>query len=186
MNDEMFPEAATGRPVWLITLADLALLLVGFFVLVQATHTLDRKALANGLREGFGASAMPEPAAPPPPMPVGSDALTGFATGASRLPSPPSRLVAWARDALRDPRVTLTLTGSVDGTSDDVDPVTKSGALLAADRARAVALALTRSGGLPGDRLTITSGVDPVRPGHRDVLATLAFGGARPGSLATR
>ncbi|MFZ5796341.1 MAG: flagellar motor protein MotB, partial [Pseudomonadota bacterium] len=36
-----------------MTLADLALLLVGFFVLLQASQQLDRAALARGLRAGF-------------------------------------------------------------------------------------------------------------------------------------
>ena len=54
MNDAFaFPDATAAKPLWLITLADLALLLVGFFVLVQAT-SLDRAALAKGLRAGPG------------------------------------------------------------------------------------------------------------------------------------
>ncbi len=179
MTDDFFPDSAPGRPIWLITLADLALLLVGFFVLVQATQAVDRKSLANGLRAGFGAAAMPPDSPAAAPMPVGASAVSGFAKGASELPAPPEALIAWARDALRDPRVTLTITGSVDGTQADVDPATGSGALLAADRARAVAVALARSGNVPGGRLTITSGVNPVHAGHRDVVITIAFSGAR-------
>ena len=177
MTDDFFPDSVPGRPLWLITLADLALLLVGFFVLVQATQAVDRKSLANGLRAGFRAPALPPDTPAEAPMPVGASAITGFAAGSARLPSPPGALIIWARDALRDQRVTLTITGSVDGTDADVDPATRSGALLAADRARAVALAL--SGDVPGGRLTITSGANPVRPGRRDVLVTIAFSGAR-------
>ncbi|MFM9827201.1 MAG: flagellar motor protein MotB [Sphingomonas sp.] len=179
MIDDLFPEAAPGRPIWLITLADLALLLVGFFVLVQATQNLDRKALAKGLRDGFGAAAMEGRAPAVAAMPVGASSVAGFAAGASSLPARPDALVAWARDALRDKRVTLTITGSVDGSSGDVDPVTGSATLLAIDRARAVAAALATARGVPGNRMAITSGTDPVRRGHRDVTVTLAFSGAR-------
>ena len=49
-----YPDAPATRALWLVTLADLALLLVGFFVLLQANQHLDRKALARGMREGFG------------------------------------------------------------------------------------------------------------------------------------
>ena len=59
-----FPEPSASRPLWLMTLADLALLLVGFLVLVQAT-SLDRDALAKVLREGFGVTDAPMPVPPP-------------------------------------------------------------------------------------------------------------------------
>ncbi|WP_137788436.1 flagellar motor protein MotB [Sphingomonas sp. 3P27F8] len=42
-----FPARAPARPLWLMTLADLALLLVGFFVLLQANQTLDPHKLAE-------------------------------------------------------------------------------------------------------------------------------------------
>jgi hypothetical protein len=162
MTDE-FPLPVASRPLWLITLADLALLLVGFLVLVQATR-LDHRDLAAGLREGFGA-------APPPveePIPVAAAGLTAFAPGSAALAQDPAELVAWARAALADPRVSLRVAGSVDGTPADVDPVTRSGAVLAADRARAVAAALAAVA--PG-RMTVTT----ARPGRRQVVVTLAF-----------
>ena len=57
MTVDEFPESPSGRPIWLMTLADLALLLVGFFVFIQASRHLDNQALARGIREGFGAQA---------------------------------------------------------------------------------------------------------------------------------
>lgn len=161
MTDE-FPALPPTRPLWLMTLADLALLLVGFLVLVQATQ-LDRHALAAGLRGGFGA--------PPPvedPVPVAAAGITGFAPGSATLPGAPDDLIAWAVAALADPRVSLRVAGSVDGSAADIDPVTGSGVVLAADRARAVAAALARVA--PG-RLTVTTA--PAR--RRQVLVTLAF-----------
>jgi len=64
MNASEYPDAPTGKPLWLITLADLALLLVGFLVLLQATQHIGSKDLAKGIREGFGANDT-EPTPPP-------------------------------------------------------------------------------------------------------------------------
>lgn len=166
MTADPLPAARPGRPLWLITLADLALLLVGFLVLVQAT-TLDKAALARGLRAGFEAAA-------PPSLPVAAAGLDGFAPGSAALPGSPAAVVAWARDAARDPRVRLRVVGAVDGSAADTDPVMRSGALLAADRARAVAVALVASGAIAPARVTI---VNADRPGRRRVLVTLAFAG---------
>lgn len=160
-----FPDFAPARAPWLVTLADLALLLVGFLLLVQVTG--DKTALARSLREGFGER-------PAPAMPVLATATAEFAPGSARLGAEPA-LIAWARDALRDPRVTLTLTGSVDGTVADVDPSTGSGGLLAADRARAVAAQLGRA--VPGARLTITTATVP---GRRAVTVAQTFAGEEP------
>lgn len=157
-----FPVSAPARPLWLVTLADLALLLVGFLVLVQATQ-LDRRALAQGLREGFGAAPPAEE-----PIPVAAAGMMTFAPGSDVLPAAPAGLVAWARAALADPRVSLRVAGSVDGSAADVDPLTRSGAVLATDRARAVAAALAEVA--PG-RMTVTT----ARPGRRQVVVTLAF-----------
>ena len=162
-----FPEPRAAKPMWLITLADLALLLVGFLVLVQAT-TLDHAALARGLRAGFDAA--PEPAA----MPVAAAVVDGFTPGSASLPGDLATTIAWARDAARDPRVRLRVAGSIDGSATDVDPVLRSGVLLAADRARGVAAALVQAGATAPDRITI---VNAAAPGRRDVLVTLAFTG---------
>ncbi len=158
-DDPLAP--APARPLWLMTLADLALLLLGFVVLVQATA--NRDALARSLRARFGAE---ETAAP---LPVAA-AAAPFAPGSAVLASPVP-LVAWARDALADPRITVTVTGSA-------DPGETGGVLLAADRARAVTAALTAAG-LPGDRLQLATGR---RAGARATL-TLAFVGESPRSL---
>ncbi len=143
---------APTRPVWLVTLADLALLLLGFMVLVQASG--NREALAKSLRERFGAAVAP--------VPVAATAMA-FAPG-SAAPGDPAPLVAWTRDALADPRVAVTVTGSV--------APGEGGVLLAADRARAVAAALAAAG-LPADRLQLAT----TNAAGRRVLLTLAFVG---------
>ena len=165
-----FPIHAPGRPLWLITLADLALLLVGFFVLLQANQQLDRKALASGFRAGFGASA---DKGVPDPMPVAAAGMFNFAPGSATLPADPDTLVAWAREAVRDPRVALRVTASVDGTAADVDRDTGSAAVLAADRARAVAAALAPVA--PGRLVIVTAD----RPSRRQVVVTLSFTGEK-------
>lgn len=170
MTDE-FPTPAPARPLWLVTLADLALLLVGFLVLIGTTHGGARQALAAGVRAGFGGTlAMPR--ATPSPEPVAAAGITDFAPGSATLPVSPAALVAWAREAVRDPRVTLTVTGTADGSAADRDPATGSAALLATDRARAVAAALAAV--VPARRLVITTAP---RPGQRAALVSLAFAG---------
>jgi hypothetical protein len=186
-----YPDRQPGRPLWLITLADLALLLVGFFVLLQATQTagdrpLAPRALAAGLREGFGAPATataataaaeiarPRFPAPPAALPVAAAGMLDFAVGSATLPTSPAALAGWARDAVRDPRVQLTVTGSVDGTPGDVDPVTRSAAILASDRARAVAAAIARVA--PG---RVTLATSPTT-GRRAAIVTQAFVGEPP------
>ena len=178
MTADEFPETLPGRPVWLITLADLALLLVGFFVLIQASQHVDRKALARGIREGFGAPAA-NPAAMPDPIPVAAAAMMNFAPGSAILPAAPAGLVAWAREALRDPRVTLKISGTADGSVTDVDPTTGSGAVLAVDRARAVAAALAGAHTLPAGRMTIVNAPDIPGRNRRAVIVTLGFAGAQ-------
>ena len=166
MIDDMreFPEVPRARAPWAMTLADLALLLVGFLLLVQVTG--DKGALVRSLRQGFGAPDAPA-------MPVLATATGEFAPGSATLRAEPA-LVAWARDALRDPRTILEITGAVDGTPADVDPASRSGAVLAADRARAVAALIGRA--VPGARLTITTATVP---GRRAATVSLAFAGER-------
>ena len=168
MTTIAYPDPPAGRPLWLVTLADLALLLVGFFVLLQANQGADRAALARGLREGFGV-VTPDPA----PLPVAADGVFGFAPGSATVPQAPDAITRWARDAARDPRVMLTVTGFVDGTPADVDAATGSAALLAADRARAVAAAIAAAAPV---RIAITTSQTPDR---RAALVTLAFAGER-------
>jgi hypothetical protein len=157
-----FPDIAPPRQLWVVTLADLALLLVGFLLLVQASG--DRAALAQGMREAFAQD-------PVSAMPVLATATGEFARGSAALARDPA-LVGWAREAVRDPRVTLAITGAVDGSAGDVDAGTGSGAVLAADRARAVASLLADT--VPAGRLTITT---TVAPGRRAATVTLAFAG---------
>lgn len=159
---DTWDDIAPTKSVWLITLADLALLLVGFFVLLQANRELDREKLLAGLRAGFGIEE-----AALPPMTVASARVDGFAPGASHADT--HNVIAWARDAARDKRTRITITGSTapDG---DVDPVTRSAAILAADRARHVAAALVVAGAANPARVTIQ-----IEPGKRRAV-TLSVG----------
>ena len=161
-----FPDAAPARAPWLVTLADLALLLLGFMLLVQATAGPARPALARGLRAAFG----PET---PPALPVAAHAVR-FAPGSADARDADA-LVAWAVAGARDPRVVLTITAATDGTAADRDPATGSAALLAADRARAVAALILR----PAPQARVRLLTDPT-PRGRLATATLAFGGERP------
>ncbi|WP_245841754.1 hypothetical protein [Sphingomonas lenta] len=162
MND--FPEPVVPKPLWLMTLADLALLLLGFMLLVQATAAPKREELSRSLRDAFAPSE-------PPLMPVTSFAVR-FGTGSAAI-ADPAPLIAWARENVRDPRVELTVTAAVDGSAADTGP--GGPALLALDRARAVAQLL--SGVVPPRRLRLST--DP-RPRGRTATVTLAFAGERP------
>lgn len=188
MTDDFFPEYRPARPIWLVTLADLALLLVGFFVLVQANQKRDFPALAKGLREGFGVRAATGNDPPPPPapsaktpadpMPVGVSAMTGFAPGSSTLPQSPAALTNWVRDQARDPRVSLKIIGSAGADPADVDPETASAVILATDRARRLAVALVKARAIPSSRVTISTDVGAGAP--RAVTLTIGFAGERP------
>ncbi|HEX8300347.1 flagellar motor protein MotB [Sphingomonas sp.] len=160
-----FEEEAPARPIWLMTLADLALLLVGFFVFLQANQ-MDGRALAASLRAGFGADTAPA-------MPVEMAVVGGFAPG-SAVPHDLRAALGWAREAARDPRTRLKVTGEFDGSAQDVDQLSGSGAILAADRARAVAALLGASGAVPPDRIQIATA-----RGKRRTLLTLGFEGDR-------
>ncbi|MEG3181761.1 flagellar motor protein MotB [Sphingomonas sp. LT1P40] len=165
---DAWDDIAPAKSVWLITLADLALLLVGFFVFMQANRSLDRQALVTGLRSGFGIEEVAVP-----PMAVATARLDGFAAGSAVLPDA-SGIIGWARDAARDARTQITITGSTDVNaqtgSADIDPATGSAAILAADRARTVAATLVRSGAVDPRRIVIR-----IEPGKRRAV-TLSVG----------
>lgn len=164
MTDALYPDPPPAKPLWLMTLADLALLLVGFFVLIQASER--PRAVAEALRASFGGAEAPAASA----MPVMAAGLLEFAPGSAVLPESPAAVIAWAREAARDPRVALTIAGSTDGSATDVDPATGSAAILAADRARTLAAALASI----SPRITVTTAS---RPGRRAAIVTLAFVG---------
>ena len=157
-----FPEHVPGRPLWLVTLADLALLLLGFFVLLQASK-VDPARLAHGVRAGFTMEA--------PPLPVAAMRIDGFAPRSAVLPGGASGLGEWARAALADPRVSITVTGGAGAVAADVDPATGSPAILAADRARAVAALVAP---LDPARVSVATATGPAA-----VTLTLAFTGER-------
>lgn len=153
-----------ARPVWLTTLADLALLLLGFFILLQANR-IEPAALAAGLRTGFGVA--------PAAMPVDLATVNGFARGSAAI-ADTGAAAAWARAAAADPRTTLRITGEVDGSAADVDPTTQSGPILAADRARTVAAALVRAQAVEPGRIVLATG-----RGSRGAVLTLGYDGGR-------
>ena len=168
--DDEFPALARSRPLWLITLADLALLLVGFFVLLEANRQLDPRVIARAVSAGLGVA--------PPPLAVAAQIVPDFARGSARLPIRIDALADWARTELRDPRVALRVTGTTDGSAADADAATGSAALLATDRARAVAAALAQAG-VPIERTQISNAAADARAARpsRQVLITLAFVG---------
>ncbi|MGV3456972.1 flagellar motor protein MotB [Sphingomonas sp.] len=163
LTPDSWDEIAPARSVWLITLADLALLLVGFFVLLQAHREADRARLFAGLRNGFGVEAP----APIDPMAVARARVDGYAPGSADADL--AATIAWARDVARDKRTAITITGSTAPTN-DVDPRTGSAAILAADRARTVAAALVAQRAVSPDRLILR-----IAPGHRRAV-TLSVG----------
>ena len=128
MSDDALLDPPPARPLWLWTLADLALLLVGFFVLVQAT---DRQALAKGLREGFGGDRRRRRRARSDPA---RRRRGRRSRPARRCRKRPTTLIDFATANLRDPRASLRVSGGTDGAG-DVDPATGSADLLA-DRPR--------------------------------------------------
>lgn len=144
------------RPLWLVTLADLSLLLVGFFVFVQATARQDaprRAAIAAGIRDAFGGDGMAAA-----PIAVDANRLTGFAPGSATLPD--LRAVsAWLGEAARDPRSHVEVTGYAEP---------GEGLTLAATRAEAAARAL----GLPAGRTRLGA---TVQTGTRQVLLSISF-----------
>lgn len=165
MTDDALLDPPPARPLWLWTLADLALLLIGFFVLVQAT---DRRALAKGLREGFGVTA-PAPDVAPEPIPLAAAAVA-FVPG-SAVPQAPDTLLEFAASNLRDPRASLRVSGGTSGAG-DVDPATGSADLLATDRSRAVVSYLIGHG-VAANRIIIA----PAGTGRRTALVTVSFTG---------
>jgi len=159
-----FDDNIPDRPVWLITLADLSLLLVGFFVFLKASET-DPRALAAQIRAGFVEERAPA-------MPVDIAAVGGFAVGSAEIVDA-SAALDWARSAARDPRTRLHVTGEVDNTPGDVDPLTGSGPILA------VAARLVRSGAISPERILLSTG-----RGQRRAVLTLGYDGGRQVSAA--
>ena len=156
----MIARAAPSRPLWLVTLADLALLLVGFFVLLQVRG----EGVAQALHARFAAEDTA--------IPVAAERGAGFAPGSAVATSDLARLRGWAAEQFRDPRVVLTVTGTVDGSAADVDPTTRSGEILAADRARLVAAAIAP---LSPARVRVATATAHARA----VTVTLGFAGER-------
>ncbi|WP_346775608.1 flagellar motor protein MotB [Sphingomonas sp. G-3-2-10] len=154
-----------ARPIWLMTFADLALLLVGFFVFLQANQQIGPRDLAAAFRAGFTAQTAA--------MPVDLAIVGGFGSGSAEF-QPSLAALEWAKIATHDPRTRLRVTGEVDGSPEDVDPLTGSGPILAADRARAVAAWLVRSGAATPGRITISTGT-----GERRAVLTSGYDGGR-------
>src|SRR3546814_17072282 len=103
-------------------------------------------------------------------MPVAAAAMLNFVPGSAVLPSAPAGLIAWARTATSDPRVTLKIAGSVEGSAADVDPATVNGAVLAADHARAVDAGLAGPRVDPGLSMICTAS-PTLGPGKSEALS---------------
>ena len=152
-----------SRPLWLVTLADLSLLLVGFFVFLQATAQKprqDQAAIEAGIRQAFGGSAEPR-------LAVDANAIAGFAPGSASLPGSIGAIQDWAHDAVGDPRTRLVVTGYADGSA--ADRLDGSSLALAGLRADTVAAALTA---VPRERIRLGASV---APGARRVLLTISY-----------
>lgn len=169
-------EIPDARPVWLTTLADLSLLLLGFFVLIMATQGQDRTRLAAGMRAAFGMESADAPIARPAPMSLEAARVRGFVTGDAGMPDNGAAIARWAQAAAADPRVTLTLSGSAMG-GDDVDPDSGSIALLAQARALAVAQALVAARAVRPEQLRIAAH-DGAPAREAQVVLTIGFAGA--------
>jgi flagellar motor protein MotB len=151
------------RPLWLITLADLSLLLVGFFVFLQATlhkPKPEQAAIQAGIREAFGGEAGLR-------LSVEANAVAGFAPGSAALPRSTAPAQRWAREALADPRTRLIVTGYADGSP--ADRAGGSALALAGLRAEAVAAALTS---IPPERVRLAAAT---APGARHVTLSISF-----------
>lgn len=151
-----------AKPLWLITLADLSLLLVGFFVFLQATSHKpqpEQAAIQAGIREAFGGVGET-------PLAVDANAIAGFATGSAALPADTRALADWARDGLADPRTKLIVTGFADGSP--ADRANGSALALAGLRAEAAAAAL----GIAPDRMRLAA---EVAPGARRVTLSISY-----------
>jgi flagellar motor protein MotB len=98
--------------------------------------------------------------------------VQGFAAGSAYAPGAEAA-VEWARAMSADPRLVITVTGQTDGSAADVDPATGSAALLAADRARAVAELLVAEGAVAPGRVQIATAAGS----RRQVLLGLGFAG---------
>ncbi|MGJ3628910.1 MotA/TolQ/ExbB proton channel family protein [Sphingomonas sp. MMS24-JH45] len=147
--------------------------------LMQANHTIppEKLGMLAGRRVRGRVRIRVDTA--PAPIAVEAHDVAGFAPGATHVAALPPGLVAWAKATARDPRVALTVTGSTDGTADDVDLASGSAAVLAADRAGAVVARLADAG-VPVARTTIATAA---RPAGRRVVVTLAFAGEEEKTL---
>lgn len=135
--------SARGAPRWALSFADLCLLLLGFFVLLQARP--DAHALTDSLHAAFGVR-------PPPALDVRADAW--FEPGEAVLrPAARARLRAVARGA---DRATVASRGT------DANAARFDGWELAAARTAAVARELAAAGIAPA---RIRLAIDPATGG---------------------
>jgi flagellar motor protein MotB len=154
----------SAKPLWLITLADLSLLLVGFFVFLQATSHKpqpEQEAIQAGIRQAFGGVGAA-------PLAVEANAITGFNSGSAALPRDRAAIAAWVTDALADQRTRLIVTGYADGSPGD--RANGSAMALAGRRAEAAAAAL--GGTVSPDRLRLAAAI---LPGARRVTLVISY-----------
>ena len=138
----MIAVARPHRSPWLMTLADLALLLVGFFAVVHAVDGRGAEAraqLSKALRSEFGDLDAA--------VTMDANRVGGFAPDSTHADYDLAGLARWVEGATRDPRSRLVVSGAGDALP------------LAAERAEAIAAALRASGAVPADRIDVEAHV---------------------------
>lgn len=153
---------------WVVTLADLALLLVGFFVMVHAAEKKGAtRQMADAVRGALGVTVA---RAQPTGVALDADALTGFSAGDAALPKAIWPVAQWLKQAAADPRARVLVTGRSDDREADRST---SGLIIAASRADIVARALIRTGAIPASRVDLAASAGGA---ERRVDITISYG----------
>lgn len=156
------------RARWVMTLADLFMLLVGFFVMLHAAEARHQtSAMTAAVKRALGvkvARGQPERVA------LDANALTGFSAGDAALPAAVWPVAQWLRQAAADPRSRVLVTGH----SDDREADRSTGGLMvAAARADSVARAIVKTGAVPASRIDLAASAGGA---DRRVDITISFG----------
>lgn len=153
------PRTRRARSTWLVTLADLALLLLGFLAMLAAAQDdAARQRLAAAVRTGFVGEERGS-------VTVESARIAGFAPGSLALPASAAGALDWLALAAADPRTIVVVSGSSDGTA--ADTAVGGPLATAAMRAEAVAGAIVAAGILPAARIRTEAQLAPGAAGRR-------------------
>ena len=175
MTTALFPIPQKRTARWVMTLADLALLLLGFLVMVHATEKRGTsRQVARAMRAALGDSGTSAiqvgiGGTEQPPA-LDANALAGFSAGSAALPAAVYPIAQWLRQAAADPRSRVLVTGH----SDDREADRSTGGLvLASSRADTVARALIKTGAITADRVDLAASAGGR---SRRVEITISFG----------